>query len=48
MTATRMPAVGEVAPDFVLSADDGTNVRLSGLHGKPVVLFFYPKDDTPG
>lgn len=36
------------APDFTLKADDGTEVTLSALRGKPVVLFFYPKADTPG
>ena len=39
---------GEPAPDFELSGDDGETVRLSELRGKPVVLYFYPKDDTPG
>jgi peroxiredoxin Q/BCP len=39
---------GEAAPDFTLAADDGSQVKLSGLRGKPVVLYFYPKDDTPG
>jgi peroxiredoxin Q/BCP len=39
---------GDTAPDFILVADDGRDVRLSGLRGKPVVLYFYPKDDTPG
>ncbi|HEX4960874.1 MAG TPA: thioredoxin-dependent thiol peroxidase [Thermoanaerobaculia bacterium] len=39
---------GEVAPDFTLPADDGGKVKLSDLRGKPVVLYFYPKDDTPG
>ena len=39
---------GETAPDFSLPADDGHEVRLSDLRGKPVVLYFYPKDDTPG
>ncbi len=39
---------GEAAPDFTLQADDGREVRLSQLRGKPVVLYFYPKDDTPG
>lgn len=39
---------GELAPDFALNADDGSVVRLSELAGKPVVLYFYPKDDTPG
>jgi peroxiredoxin Q/BCP len=39
---------GQMAPDFTLASDDGTTVRLSALRGKPVVLYFYPKDDTPG
>jgi len=39
---------GKPAPDFELVSDDGTTVRLSDLRGKPVVLYFYPKDDTPG
>ena len=39
---------GKRAPDFTLPSDDGTKVKLSGLRGKPVVLYFYPKDDTPG
>ena len=39
---------GQNAPDFTLAADDGGEVTLSGLQGSPVVLFFYPKDDTPG
>jgi peroxiredoxin Q/BCP len=39
---------GTKAPDFTLAADDGTKVKLSALRGKPVVLYFYPKDDTPG
>jgi thioredoxin-dependent peroxiredoxin len=39
---------GTKAPDFTLLADDGTKVKLSTLRGQPVVLYFYPKDDTPG
>ena len=39
---------GEAAPDFTLPADDGTKVKLKDLRGKPVVLYFYPRDDTPG
>jgi thioredoxin-dependent peroxiredoxin len=39
---------GTEAPDFELASDDGSTVRLSDLRGKPVVLYFYPKDDTPG
>jgi peroxiredoxin Q/BCP len=43
-----MPQEGQPAPDFTLLADDGSEVTLSSLRGKPVVLYFYPKDDTPG
>ncbi|HUT90942.1 MAG TPA: thioredoxin-dependent thiol peroxidase [Thermoguttaceae bacterium] len=39
---------GKKAPDFTLPADGGSKVKLSGLRGKPVVLYFYPRDDTPG
>ena len=39
---------GDLAPDFTLLTDEGTPLTLSSLHGRPVVLFFYPKDDTPG
>ena len=39
---------GDDAPDFTVSADDGGQVRLSDFRGRPVVLYFYPKDDTPG
>jgi thioredoxin-dependent peroxiredoxin len=39
---------GKPAPDFALQSDSGETVSLSGLRGKPVVLYFYPKDDTPG
>ena len=39
---------GKTAPDFELTSDSGETVRLSALRGKPVVLYFYPKDDTPG
>ena len=44
----HVPAVGSPAPDFELPADDGATVRLSDLRGQRVVLYFYPKDDTPG
>lgn len=43
-----MPAVGSLAPDFTLLADDGSTVTLSALRGRPVVVYFYPRDDTPG
>jgi peroxiredoxin Q/BCP len=39
---------GKPAPDFELTSESGETVRLSDLRGKPVVLYFYPKDDTPG
>ncbi|AGF74545.1 bacterioferritin comigratory protein [Bartonella australis AUST/NH1] len=39
---------GDVAPDFDLPRDGGGRLRLSDLRGKPVVLYFYPKDDTSG
>jgi thioredoxin-dependent peroxiredoxin len=42
------PAVGDAAPDFELPDQTGQTVRLSDLRGKPVVLYFYPKADTPG
>ena len=39
---------GKLAPDFELESDSGERVRLSALRGKPVVLYFYPRDNTPG
>jgi peroxiredoxin Q/BCP len=39
---------GQEAPDFELTSDRGERVHLSQFRGKPVVLYFYPKDDTPG
>ena len=44
MTAT----VGEPAPDFALADETGATVRLADLRGRRAVLYFYPKDDTPG
>ena len=40
--------IGDKAPDFVLPGDGGTNVKLSALKGRKVVVYFYPKDDTSG
>ena len=39
---------GDTAPDFDLPAAGGGRIRLADLRGKAVVLYFYPKDDTPG
>ena len=39
---------GDEAPDFSLVSDEGETVTLSALRGRPVVFYFYPKDDTPG
>ncbi|MGI9013097.1 MAG: thioredoxin-dependent thiol peroxidase [Phycisphaerales bacterium] len=46
MTAWIEP--GQPAPDFTLPAHDGSTVSLRDLRGAPVVIYFYPKDDTPG
>ncbi len=43
-----MLTLGSAAPDFTLTADDGSTVTLSALRGRPVVVYFYPRDDTPG
>ncbi len=43
-----MVEVGQPAPDFALQSDTGDTVKLSDLRGRPVVVYFYPKDDTPG
>jgi thioredoxin-dependent peroxiredoxin len=40
--------VGDKAPDFTLPADGGGSISLKGFKGKTVVLYFYPRDDTPG
>jgi len=42
------PREGDRAPDFDAEASGGRHVKLSELRGRPVVLFFYPKADTPG
>jgi thioredoxin-dependent peroxiredoxin len=44
----NVPAVGSIAPDFALPADDGRTARLSDYRGQRVVLYFYPKDMTSG
>ena len=43
-----MPEIAQAAPDFTLASTGGGDVTLSKLKGAPVVLFFYPRDDTPG
>jgi thioredoxin-dependent peroxiredoxin len=43
-----MPKPGDAAPDFATTDDSGKPARLSDYRGRWVVLFFYPKDDTPG
>jgi peroxiredoxin Q/BCP len=45
---TRMPQLGQPAPAFTLPSSDGGDVSLESLRGRPVVLYFYPKDDTSG
>ena len=40
--------IGKAAPDFTLPTDGGGEVSLSALKGKNVIVYFYPKDDTPG
>lgn len=47
MSTIALPAAGALAPDFTASSDAGEPVSLSGLRGRPVVLYFYPRDDTP-
>jgi peroxiredoxin Q/BCP len=42
------PATGDLAPDFTLPGAGGADISLSGLRGRKVVLYFYPKDDTSG
>ena len=46
--AATMPAEGSVAPDFTLSSQEGKQVSLKDFRGQWVVLYFYPKDMTPG
>lgn len=45
---SNLPKAGDPAPPFELASSTGETVSLSDLRGKPVVLFFYPKDNTPG
>src|ERR671937_1944622 len=48
LASADMIEEGQAAPDFELRDDAGRTVRLSDFRGSPVVLYFYPKDDTPG
>lgn len=48
MTNPQAPETGSPAPDFTLPRDGGGDITLSALRGRKVVLYFYPKDDTPG
>jgi len=48
LSRSTMPVVGSMAPDFSLPSQDGTPVSLQNYRGKWVVLYFYPKDQTPG
>jgi peroxiredoxin Q/BCP len=43
-----MPRQGEAAPDFQVADESGVQVKLRDYRGQWVVLYFYPKDDTPG
>jgi len=47
-SANTLPGVGKKAPDFTVQTDADEPLTLSSLRGQTVVLFFYPKDDTPG
>ena len=40
--------LGDKAPDFNLKSTDGSNISLDSLKGNKTILYFYPKDDTPG
>ncbi|MBD1549316.1 thioredoxin-dependent thiol peroxidase [Roseibium aggregatum] len=40
--------IGDTAPEFELEGDGGTKISMAALKGSPVVIYFYPKDDTPG
>lgn len=48
LSKSEAPAVGSAAPDFSLPSQDGLIVSLKDYRGKWVVLYFYPKDQTPG
>lgn len=48
MQAVSHPQVGKPAPEFTAATTNGETIRLSDFRGRKVVLYFYPKDDTPG
>ena len=48
LARSATPAEGSTAPDFTLPSQEGSNVSLKDYRGKWVVLYFYPKDQTPG
>ena len=48
MSGSATPSVGSKAPNFTLPSQDGASVSLQDYRGKWVVLYFYPKDQTPG
>ncbi len=48
LSRSSVPAEGSTAPEFTLPSQDGTLVSLKDYRGKWVVLYFYPKDQTPG
>jgi len=48
LSRSTIPSAGEDAPNFILPAADGSQVSLKDYRGKWVVLYFYPKDQTPG
>jgi|SRR5579864_5655966 len=48
MSGSAAPSVGSEAPNFTLPSQDGSSVSLKDYRGKWVVLYFYPKDQTPG
>jgi len=48
MSGSATPSVGSEAPNFTLPSQDGSSVSLKDYRGKWVVLYFYPKDQTPG
>jgi cytochrome oxidase Cu insertion factor (SCO1/SenC/PrrC family) len=48
LSRSRAPAAGSIAPEFTLPSQDGSLIRLKDYRGKWVVLYFYPKDQTPG